>query len=89
MLGQPNKFFLWVALSKREREKKEKKSDPTSMPAGDPIIVHPKRNWCSHGGLGHSGPAGSEDFCQELHNGCTSQQDAECTTAKNGRNCRL
>jgi len=48
--------------------KKKRKSDPTSMPAGDPLIgmnlsssqTELVQSW----GLGHSGPAGSEHFCQ-------------------------
>jgi hypothetical protein len=50
------------------REKKKRKSDPTSMPAGDPIIGMNLRSsqteLVQSWGLGFSSPAGSEHFCQ-------------------------
>jgi hypothetical protein len=48
--------------------KKGKRSDRTSMPAGEPIIgmnlSSSQTELVQSRGLGHSGPAGSEHFCQ-------------------------
>jgi hypothetical protein len=61
------------------------------MPAGDPLIgmnlSSSQMELVQRWGLGHSGPQVQSISVKELHN--TSEQDAECTIAKDRRNCRL
>jgi hypothetical protein len=51
--------------------------------------VHPKRNCGSHGGWVTPALQVQSISVKELHDGRTSQQDAECAIAEDGRNCRL